>query len=74
MKGRFFRPEEPRYGLRPGCPIWGINFRSFDLAPDGRRIAFMTVREDPVQLNMQNHVVFLQNFFDELRRRVPIID
>ncbi len=48
------------------------NFRSFDLAPDGWRIAAMMVREDPVQLNTQNHIVFLQNFFDELRRRVPV--
>jgi serine/threonine-protein kinase len=43
---------------------------SFDLAPDGRRLAaFMTDnvdREKPV-----THLTFLLNFFDELRRRAP---
>jgi serine/threonine-protein kinase len=40
-----------------------------DLAPDGKRIvALMPSREEQ---EAPNHVVFLLNFFDELRRRVP---
>jgi hypothetical protein len=44
-------------------------FRSFDLAPDGKRVAaLMPVETADVQL-AKNHVIFLENFFDELRRR-----
>ena len=72
VKDRLFRPEEPRIWSAARLPDLGNNFRSFDLAPDGRHIAAMMVREDPAQLNTQNHIVFIQNFFDELRRRVPV--
>lgn len=46
--------------------------QGFDIAPDGKRlIAFM-----PTALGnapkTEHTVVFVQNFFDELRRRVPI--
>jgi serine/threonine-protein kinase len=52
----------------------------FDLAPDGKRLIVLAPTEEgAVRTNMtaplvprQEHtVVFLQNFFDELRRRVP---
>ena len=43
---------------------------NFDVAPDGRKIAAM------MQLAGDSggsvHVTFLLNFFDELRRRVPV--
>ena len=42
------------------------------LAPDGKRVAVVT-RVDSADAPRQDHeVVFLQNFFDELRRRVPL--
>ena len=72
VKDRLFRPEEPRIWSAVRLPDLGNNFRTFHLAPDGRHIAAMMARQDPVQLNTQNHIVFLQNFFDELRRRVPV--
>jgi hypothetical protein len=46
-------------------------FKNFDLAPDGRRIAALIPVENDETQKARNHVVFLQNFFDELRRRVP---
>ena len=42
----------------------------FDLAPDGKRFA-MLQPEDSEQKGPQ-HVTFLLNFFDELRRRAPV--
>ena len=44
-----------------------------DLAPDGKRIvALMPAAESKGAQAAQNHVVFLENFFDELRCNVPI--
>jgi hypothetical protein len=41
--------------------------KNYDLAPDGKRIAALM----PVTTPEAQAVVFLQNFFDELRRKVP---
>jgi Tol biopolymer transport system component len=41
----------------------------FDLAPDGKR--FAVVQEEASEQNGPQHVMVLQNFFDELRRRAP---
>jgi hypothetical protein len=41
----------------------------FDLAPDGKRFAVLQ-EAAPVE-NGTEHVTFLLNFFDELRRRAP---
>ena len=41
-------------------------------APDGKRIvALMPATEAKGTQRAQNHVVFLENFLDELRRKVP---
>jgi hypothetical protein len=46
--------------------------RNVDIAPDGKRIAALVPAvEGPEAQQAQNHVVFLMNFFDELRRKVP---
>jgi serine/threonine protein kinase len=46
--------------------------RNIDLAPDGKRIvALMPATESKGAQEAQNHVVFIENFFDELRRKVP---
>ena len=47
--------------------------KNIDLAPDGKRIAaLMPAAEVKGSQEAQNHVVFLENFFDELRRKVPL--
>ena len=43
----------------------------WDLAPDGRIVAVVPI-EAPAPPPAPHTVVVLQNFFDELRRRVPI--
>ena len=42
----------------------------WDVAPDGR-IAVLTPEGSAQGPTAEHTVVFLQNFFDELRRRVP---
>jgi hypothetical protein len=41
-----------------------------DLAPDGKSVIVETLVDSAGP--MQEHEVFLENFFDELRRRVPL--
>jgi serine/threonine-protein kinase len=54
--------------LRQGAN--GIN-RLFDLTPDGRRIIAWQPQEEPSEAKVDLHVTMLQNWFDELRRRLP---
>ena len=42
------------------------------MAPDGKRIAVMTPVAAPEAPKQEHTVIFLENFFDELRRRVPV--
>jgi hypothetical protein len=46
----------------------GLN-PNYDLALDGKRIAALMPAEAPDEQKAQTHVIFLQNFFDEVRRR-----
>ena len=47
------------------------NGMNYSLAPDGKRIVVFMPAEAPEAQQAQNHVIFLENFFDELRRKVP---
>lgn len=46
--------------------------QNLDLAPDGECVAAVMLAEGEDKQNTQNRVIFLLNFFDELRRRVPL--
>jgi serine/threonine-protein kinase len=73
VKGDSFVADKPR--LWSEKPITGIvnNVKNVDLAPDGKRIvALISAGEDKGAQEAQNHVTFLLNFFDELRRRAPL--
>jgi len=72
VKGDVFLPEKPhpwsdiryvpRYRLGPT--------RSFDLHPDGNRVTLAVAGDAPAA--KQTMLVFVLNFFDELRRVAPI--
>ena len=67
VSGESFVAEKPR--------VWAANLGrpvTFDLAPDGKRAIVLAPAETPDNLRNDHLVVFLQNFFDELRRRVPV--
>ena len=42
------------------------------LSPDGKQIAALMPVETAEAQNAQSHVIFLENFSDELRRKVPL--
>ena len=44
---------------------------NYDLAPDGKRIAAVMPVEGVEAQPTQSHVIFLENFADELQRKVP---
>ena len=46
--------------------------RNVDLAPDGKRIVALMPVETPETQQSQSHVIFLENFADELQRKVPV--
>jgi len=52
--------------LRWGVPV----VSSYDLAPDGKRLAAM-VDDDADGEKLPTHLTFLLHFFDELRRKAP---
>jgi hypothetical protein len=51
--------------------LGGDILKNIDLASD-RIVALMPATESKGSQEAQNHVVFLFNFFDELRRKVPV--
>jgi len=72
VKGDSFVADRPR--LWSDKQIGGdLGARNIDLAPDGKRIVtLMPASESKGSQEAQHHVVFLMNFFDELRRKVPV--
>ena len=46
--------------------------KNVDLAPDGKRIVALMPVETAEAQKAQNHVIFLENFSDEVRRKVPV--
>jgi len=65
-KGDTFVAEKPRVWLaKLGGAFW-------DLAPDGKRVAVITPVDTPQAPKQDHEIVLLLNFFDELRRRVPL--
>jgi serine/threonine protein kinase len=72
VKGDSFVADKPR--VWSDRQLGGVvnNLKNIDLAPDGKRIAaLLAVGAPKGAQEAQSHVVFLENFFDELRRRVP---
>ena len=71
VKGDSFVADKPR--------MWSdkqlgdaANRKNFDLAPDGKRIVALMPVETAEAQKAQSHVIFLENFFDEVRRKVPV--
>ena len=70
-KGDSFVADKPRLWSTKKLADFGLLVPSYDLAPDGRRIVALMPAETPREEESRNHVIFLENFFDELRRRAP---
>jgi serine/threonine-protein kinase len=65
-KGDSFEADPPRVWTDRALP-----HRNNALAPDGKRFA-VVIPADESAGKAPTHVVFLLNFFDELKRRVPV--
>ncbi len=67
-----FVVEKPRVwtGQSVALTMGGVVGAQYDVAPDGKRIAVGTYAGGSAQQNA-GHVIFLQNFVDELQRRLP---
>jgi hypothetical protein len=57
---------------KPRVWIAKLGGRAWGLAPDGKRAVVLTPVESAEAPKQEHEVVFLFNFFDELRRRVPL--
>jgi serine/threonine-protein kinase len=69
VQGDAFFPAEPRLWSEKVLANTVTFTRNVDLAPSGKRIVALMPAEGG---ESQHHVVFLENFFDELRRRAPV--
>jgi serine/threonine protein kinase len=67
-----FAAEKPRVWIAKLGAAVIANAAGWDLAPDGKRVAVLTPVESADAPKQEHQVVFLLNFFDELRRRVPV--
>jgi len=72
VKGDSFVADKPRVWSEKQIGGSIIVGKNVDLAPDGKRIVALMPVETAEAQKAQNHVVFLENFFDEVRRKVPL--
>jgi hypothetical protein len=70
VKGDSFVADKPRvWSEKQIGGVGGYAMKNVDLAPDGKRIVALMPDETAEGQRAQNHIVFLENFFDEVRRR-----
>jgi serine/threonine-protein kinase len=67
VKGDSFTADRPKVWSEKQLANRGLN-PNFDVAPDGKRIGALMSVEDA---QAQHQVIFLENFLDELQRKVP---
>jgi len=65
VRGDTFVAEKPRVWI---AKLGGTDW---DVAPDGKRVLVRTPVESSEAPKQEHEVVFLENFFDYLRQRVP---
>lgn len=52
-------------------PLFYTGTSNLDLAPDGKRFAALTLPATPALGKSTPHIVMIENFFDEVKRRIP---
>ena len=68
-KGDSFAPGQARVWTETRLMTLGFG-TNYSLAPDGKRLAAIVA--DDASEKLPTHLTFLLNFFDELRRKVPV--
>jgi Tol biopolymer transport system component len=69
VKGDSFVADKPKKWSEKQLAGLVNSGRNIDLAPDGKRVVALMPVETAEGQKAQNHVIFLENFFDEVRRR-----
>lgn len=72
VKGDSFVAEKPSLWSDKRFTDFVVGFGSYDVTPDGKRVFALVPVEGREARQAQNHVIFLENFFDELSRKVPL--
>jgi serine/threonine-protein kinase len=73
VKGDSFVPDKPQvWSERRLLPTLSPVIPTYDVTPDGRRFAVVLSEDGTAQEKPITHVAFLLNFFDYLRRKVPV--
>ena len=72
VKGDSFVADKPRIWSEKRLANAFNGGSNYNLAPDGKRAVVFAPVGVPAAQQAQNHVIFLENFFDELRRKVPV--
>lgn len=68
VKGDSFAAGKPRLWSEKQLGGSTVS-KNVDLAPDGKRVVALIPAETAEGQKVQNHMIFLENFFDEVRRR-----
>jgi serine/threonine-protein kinase len=76
--GKTFRPSKPRiwstrrigYSVVPGTSFFNSASRPYDITPDGDTIISWEADDQPRENKVDLHVNVLQNWFDEVDRRL----
>ncbi len=68
VKGDSFVADKPRVWSEKRIASLGFT-ATYDIAPDGKRIVALMPASTPEDQKAESHVFFLENFFDEVRRR-----
>jgi serine/threonine-protein kinase len=72
VQGDSFAADKPRLWSEKTLVNTINTSKNVDLASDGKRVVALMQAEGPEARQSQHQVVFLENFFDELRRRAPV--
>ena len=70
--GDSFKADKPRMWSEKRLGNTLYKGSNYNLAPDGKRIAVLMPAEASQAQPAQSHLIFLENFFDELRRKAPM--
>jgi serine/threonine-protein kinase len=70
-KGDSFAADKPRVWSPKKTADSGLTRINYDVTADGKRVVALMPAEAPENQKSQNHVIFVENFFDELRRKAP---
>jgi len=71
INGRSIEPGKPRQWTASPITL-AVNYSPYDVMPDGKRMVANPAAETAAGEKSNLHMTFLLNFFDELKRTIPV--